>query len=93
MLTKAMLEAIPLGTIFADGYAMDIPGGLFMANTGKKLRWIACCGKGIHDWAIYCHFAINDDEWIQKYGDKVHMDNHIRECVPCDDEAFGMYRH
>jgi hypothetical protein len=79
-------------TIFAKGEIYDRPGELDMANTNKKLRWVAVRG-GIHDWAIYCHFAGRDWEWIRRYGDKVLMESDIKSLVPCDDEAFKMYRY
>ena len=38
MLTLELLKAMPEGTLFAQGVAMDSPGGLFVANTGQELR-------------------------------------------------------
>ena len=92
MLTLEKLEEIKPHTIFATGTAIDNELGLFMANTGKELRWVAVRG-GIADWAIYCHFADRDVEWIQRHGDKVHMESHIKMCMPCDEESFKRYRH
>lgn len=92
MLTVEMLKKMEPDTIFAEGEAEDSPGGLFMANTGKMLRWLAVRGE-IHDWAIYCHFADKSRDWIRSYGDKVYGEEHIRKLVPCEDEAFGMYRY
>ncbi len=60
-----------------------------------QIRWVATRG-GIHDWAIYYHLIdwINwTDEMIKKNGDKMHNEKSIKKCVPCDDEAFAMYRH
>lgn len=92
MLTLKMLKDMPPKTIFATGTMFDVEGGLFMANTGKELRWVAERG-GIHDWTIYCHFADRDIEWIRRHGDKVCDDRHIRKLVECDDCAFKMYRY
>jgi len=92
MLDKQMLEAMPPDCIFATGTTMDNENGLFMANTGKQLRWIAIRG-GYYDWAIYCHFSNRDINWIARQGDKVTMENNIRKLVPCDDEAFKLYRY
>jgi len=92
ILTLEQLKAMPPDTIFATGTAMDNKNGLFMANTNKELRWVAVRG-GIWDWAIYCHFADKTIEWISNWGDKVIMENNIRKLVPCDDEAFQMYRY
>jgi len=92
MLTLQMLKDIKPNTIFATGIAKDEAGGLHMANTGRELRWIATRG-GIHDWAIYCHFSDRTEEWIKSYGDKVNSAEHIKRLVPCDNEAFEMYRY
>ena len=90
-MTLQQLKDMEPDTIFATGTANDDPQGLFMANTNRQLRWVAVRG-GIYDWAIYCHFADKDVEWIKRQGDKVGMESHIKKLVPCDDEAFEMYR-
>ena len=91
MLTLEDLKAMPPHTIIAEGTANDSPDGLFMANTNRPLKWVAVRGS-VHDWAIYCHFADKSIDWIKKHGDKVYNEKHIRMLVPCDDEAFKMYR-
>jgi hypothetical protein len=91
-LTFERLKKMAPYTIFVTGYAFDKQDDLFMANTGKKLRWIAVRGN-YHDWAIYCHFAEHDEEWVRRHGDKVCLPNHIQKLVPCDSEAFKMYRY
>ena len=91
MLTLKELKEMQPGEIIATGTANDDPQDLFMANTNRELRWVAVRG-GIYDWAIYCHFADKDVEWIRRHGDKVYMESHIKKLVPCDDEAFKMYR-
>lgn len=93
MLTLKMLEDMQPGTIFATGIHLDTELGLFMTGSGKELRWVAVRGGGIPDWCIYCHFADRDIEWIKRQGDKVCMERNIKICVPCDDEAFNMYRY
>lgn len=92
MLTLKDLEQMPKETIFATGLALDNEDGLFMANTGKELKWIAVSGCNT-DWAIYCFFSYKDIEWIEANGDKVQQSRNIRKCVPCDDGALGAYRH
>ena len=91
MLTIEKLKEMAEGT-FATGVATDNPEGINMANTNKDLRWVAVRG-GIHDWAIYCHWANRSVEWIERHGDKVNRESHIRKLVECDDEAFNMYRY
>lgn len=93
MLTTKMLDDMPPGTIFATGEMLDNEDGLFMANTGKMLRWVAVRGSGIPDWTIYCHLAEHDIEWIKRHGDKVCDERHIKKCVECDEAAFKMFRY
>jgi len=92
MLTLEQLKAMPEHTVFATGIAKDVEDGLFMTGSGKDLRWVAVRG-GIYDWTIYCHFAEHDVEWVRRQGDKVCMERNIKGLVPCDDEAFKMYRY
>jgi len=92
MLTLKMLKDMPPGTTFATGVVMDNPEGLNMCNTGMELRWVAVRG-GIHDWAIYCHYADRNIEAVRRSGNKVCREGYIRMLVPCDDEAFAMYRY
>lgn len=92
MLTLEALKAMEPETIFASGTTIDGPEGLNMARTGKLLRWVAIRG-GIHDWAIYAHFADLPAEEVARIGDKVSTESHIKRLVPCDDAAFEMYRY
>lgn len=78
--------------MFATGELYDNPDGLFMAGTGRLLRWVAVTGQ-IGDWCVYCHFAEHNEMWIAAHGDKVGMKQHIQRCVPCDEEAFARYRY
>lgn len=94
MITLQQLKDMKPGEIFATGIINDGPTGINLANTGKTLRWVACAGRGgVGDWAIYAHTDDHDAEWIQQQGDKVQSEENIKKLVPCDDEAFGRYRH
>lgn len=70
------------------------------------VKWIAIRG-GIHDWAIYHSLDANlekadyldgkehlkaSKEMIASCGAKLHNGDKIKKLVPCDEEAFGMYR-
>lgn len=92
MLTLKQLKEMEPDTIFAKGEIIDSPDGINMENTGKQLRWVACRG-GIHDWAIYCHLADKDWDFIKTQGNKVIREKNIKKLIPCDDEAFKMYRY
>ncbi len=80
-------------TVFAKGEIENSPDGLFMttSNIGKKLIWVAKRG-GIHDWAIYCHWADKGEDYAREHGDKVTSERNIKMLVPCDNEALSMYR-
>lgn len=93
MLDLKMLIDMPGGTKFATGEAMDNPKGLCMANTGRKLRWVAVKGHAHGDWAIYCQFTNWSIDEIASNGDKIANTINIKRCVPCDDEALVHYRH
>jgi hypothetical protein len=71
------------------------------------VNWVAVRG-GYHDWAIYhsmdanlepapyfdgdTHLQATDDQ-IERGGAKLRDQKKIKELVPCDDEAFKMYRY
>ena len=92
MLTLQKLKDMKPDTIFATGTINDGPTGINIAHTGKTLRWVACRG-GIHDWAIYVQDESWDEQRVKDMGDKVTSENNIKKLVPCDDEAFAMYRY
>lgn len=91
MLTLKKLKEMEPHTIF-EFKSGEINGRTFM--------WVAVRG-GIHDWAIYTSinaiptrdFWAVDKKGIAAYGQKLVDEEKIRELVPCDDEAFKMYRY
>ena len=75
-------------------------------NKETVVNWVAIRG-GIYDWAIYHSMDANfepanyfdgdthlkvTDEQIARNGAKLCDKNKIKEFVPCDEEAFKMYR-
>jgi hypothetical protein len=75
-------------------------------NNETVVNWVAIRG-GYHDWAIYHSMDANlepadyfdgdthlqaTDKQIARGGAKLRDENKIKEFVPCDDEAFKMYR-
>jgi len=92
ILTLETLKALPPCQVFATGLTIDNRTGVNMTGSDKTLRWVATRG-GIHDWAIYIHFATFSEEYVKSSGDKIHSKDIIKKLVPCDDEAFAMYRH
>jgi hypothetical protein len=91
LLTLQALKEMEPG-VFAQGETTDNSEGCNMTGSGMGLRWVAVRGD-IHDWTIYIHTADNDYEWIKRSGDKVYTENNIKKLVPCDDEAFNVYRY
>ena len=93
LLTVEMLKAIAPKSIFAVGETVNSPEGVFMTDEciDRELTFVAVRG-GIHDWAIYIGWSDMGVDWIKDYGDKLYDSKYIRELVPCDEEAFKMYR-
>lgn len=71
-----------------------------------KVKWVAIRGY-IHDWAIYHSLDANFEhadcldgndhlkvsyERVGQYGAKLRHEDEIKKLVPCDAEAFKMYR-
>ena len=57
----------------------------------EPVRWVAKRGE-IYDWALYYHYDFNTVQYVMEYGDKCFTKSVIKELVPCDEEAFNMYR-
>lgn len=84
---------MPPHQIIAQGTTENSPEGVYMTdfNKGKKLLWVAKRGE-VHDWAIYIFWEEAGIHHVLAQGDKVTMPYHIKKLVPCDEEAFKMYR-
>lgn len=74
------------GTTIASGV------GSYPELHKEPVKWIAVRGD-IHDWALYYHEAEMPLSYVRDHGDKSFTESVIRKLVPCDDEAFAMYRH
>jgi hypothetical protein len=94
MLTLQELKDMKPKTVFATGIVENSPNGIYMTdhNVGGKLLWVAKRG-GIHDWCIYIHWEDRGLNYVITNGDKVTNEHNIKKLVPCDDEAFKMYRY
>ena len=86
-LTKKQLIEMKPGEIFATG-----TGTYPELHKEFELRWVACRGKGYCDWCIYYHKLDNSKEYIADNGDKVFTESVIKRLVPCDKEAWKLYR-
>ena len=97
MLTLETLKNMEPHRIIARGQVLDHhDDGVSIAGTGKWVRWVAKRG-GIHDWAIYIqnpHYGELERDYpdVMARGDKLVGECNIKRLVPCDDEAFKMYR-
>jgi len=92
MLTKEEFDKLEAGEVFATGTQPNSPEGLFMTHAGGTLRWVATKGYG-DDWSIYCQWEDKSVEWIKQHGDKLHSKDHIKLCVPCEDNVLNQYRY
>lgn len=90
MLTLQQLKNMPPDTIFATGVVANHPNDIYLVNhrIGDEMVWVAQRG-GYHDWAIYVNWKGADP--LQ--GNKILTQEYIKQLVPCDDEAFSMYRY
>lgn len=94
ILTLDDLKNMEPETVFASGEVPNSPQGIYMTNNdiGRKLLWAAKRG-GIHDWCIYIHWSDMGMDFVLRSGDKVMDEKNIKKLVPCDNEAFKMYRY
>ena len=92
---------------FNNATPISEDGNLEPDGRSTKVHWVAIRGR-YHDWAIYhsldanldhsdylngqSHLAV-PDTLIASHGAKLHNETKIKEFVPCDDEAFAMYRY
>ena len=79
MLTIEQLKKMKPG-IFAFGIDLN-----------RDIKWVATRGN-IYDWAIYLGRIEDNNEYIKKFGNKIYDESFIKELVPCNDEAWNMYR-
>ena len=85
-LTVQKLKEMKAGEIFATGT------GTYPELHEKEIRWVAVRGEGMHDWAIYYHFSSKTIEEISHHGDKCFTESVKKRLVPCDKEAYKLYR-
>ena len=93
MLTLDNLKEMKPDAIIGTGIIKNNPDGVYMTEyrLNEDLRWVAVRG-GYHDWTIYISWAENPIGYIFRSGDKVSGKESIKKLVPCDEEAFQMYR-
>jgi len=86
MLTVEILKNMTSGQIIGTGT------GTYPELHSRPVRWVAVRGRGFWDWAIYYHLENNSVEFVRQQGDKCQTESVIKRLVPCDDEAYEMYR-
>ncbi len=91
MLTLEKLKEMDPHEVIDKGEIIDNSDGINVSNSGRMLKWVAVRG-GIHDWTIYCGTEDHSYEGIRKFGNKITEEQNIQKLVPCDEEAFKMYR-
>jgi hypothetical protein len=86
MLTeKKLLEMKPNG-IIGNGT------GTYPEVYNGEIRWVALRGEGMHDWCIYYGYPQMSIEEIARMGDKMFTRSVIERLVPCDEDAWSLYR-
>jgi len=86
IITVQKLKDMNSGKQFATGT------GIYPEIRDIEIRWVACRGKGYHDWCIYYHKSSKDVDFITRLGDKMFTESVIKKLVPCTDDAYGLYR-
>jgi hypothetical protein len=86
LLTIDKLNLLPAEAMFASGITND------KRLHHEIVKWVAVKG-GASDWAIYYHQADFEYETIALIGEKVTIEGVIKTLVPCDEEAFNVYRY
>lgn len=84
MLTLERLKLMKKGEIIATGIVND------ERLYNLDVRWVAVKGD-IHDWAIYYH-TNKGVYWVRNHGNKLVINEVIKELVHCNVDAFKMYR-
>lgn len=88
MLTIEDLKTFGPGIFAARTFIDD---GSFMQN-GLLLKMVAVKGH-INDWCIYVGKEDQSYEEIARTGDKITGTYLIKGLMPCDEDAFKMYRY
>lgn len=86
MLTTEVLKDMNPGKRFATGI------GTYPELHSIEIRWVAVRGEGMHDWCIYYHKSSKDIDTVSRVGDKMFTESVIKRLIPCDDEAYSLYR-
>lgn len=86
MITKQKLKDMMDGRIFNTGT------GTFPEVIDREIRWIAKRGDSYYDWTIYYGLVSWSTERIAREGSKMFTGSVIKRLVPCDNQAFGLYR-
>ncbi len=85
LLTRELLDKMSPGETIASGISKD--------EEGHRVKWVAVRG-GIADWAVYATTDMEkDEEWIKKWGNKIHSMIIVNQLIPADQTAKDMYRY
>ena len=87
ILTKQKLMDMPDGDVFGVGV-----GTFPEINNKLMIKWVAVRGLGYFDWCIYYDISIYSIDYIKRKGDKMFRKSVIEKLIPCDNDAWGLYR-
>ena len=84
-----MLTLQKLKDMIPGDFATGI--GTYPEIIDVEIRWVAV-RDGYHDWVIYYLSSSQPAGIVVAHGDKMFTESIIKRLVPCDDEAWKMYR-
>lgn len=79
------------GIQICSGVAYYARNGYNRHGIGTPKRFVALMGGGGESWAIYTGGIHTTSEWIESDGDKVCLEDHIKQLITCD-ETLPYYR-
>lgn len=79
------------GIRICSGIAYYARNGYNRHGIGTPKRFVALMGGGGESWAIYVGSIHSSFDWIETDGDKVCLEDHIKQLVTCD-ETLPYYR-
>lgn len=77
---------------FGDNEIFATGTGTYPELSEHEIRWVAVAGCRYYDWTIYYHLVNKTKEFIAREGDKCFVESVVKRLVPCEDEAYKLYR-
>ncbi len=97
-LTMHTLKKLSKNSIHYCGITFDMPTGLNIDNSGRKIKWIMCVGE-VGDWCVYYDYATDvgfkgeDLLNIHKFGQKIRDRRNVENLFIINDSVWELYRY